>query len=49
MAAYGDISLVKLQLQISAIIIFTSSNSRIIILTSENVVVDIKNSYPAND
>jgi len=27
MAAYGDISLVKIQLQISTIIIFTSSNS----------------------
>jgi len=35
MAAYGDISLVKIQLQITTIIIFTSSNS----------IVDIKNCH----
>jgi len=46
-AAYGDISLVKIQLQISTIIILLVQIqlliSRIIILTSENVNVDIKN------
>jgi len=39
MAAYGEISLVKIQLQISAITL----------LISKNVIVDIKNSYPGND
>jgi len=39
MAAYGDISLVKIQLQISAIKL----------LKSKNVIVHIKNSYPGND
>jgi len=46
LAAYGDISLVKIQLQISTIIILVQSQlliTRIIILTSENVIVDIKN------
>jgi len=37
--AYGDISLVKIQLQISAIQF----------LISKNGIVDIKNSYPAKD
>jgi len=41
MAAYGDISLVKIQLQISTITIFTRSNSIVDIknyhFTSENV------------
>ncbi len=41
-----------MQLQISRIIVFTSGNvipiSRISILTRENVIVDVKNSYPEN-
>jgi len=39
MAAYGDISLVKIQLQISTIEL----------LISKNVIVDIKNSCPGNE
>jgi len=39
MATYGDISLVKIQLQISAIKL----------LISKNVIVDIKNSYCGNE
>jgi len=39
MAAYGDISLVKIQLLIS----------KNVILDIKNVIVDIKNSYPGNE
>jgi len=48
LAAYGDISLAKIQLQISTIIIFTSlksivDNKNYNFNYSENVIVDIKN------
>jgi len=45
MTAHGDISLVKIHLQISAIkFLITITFSDI-----KNLIVDIKNSYPGNE
>jgi len=46
MAAYGEISLVKMQLQIPAIKLLISKN---VIVDIKNWIVDIKNSYPGNE
>jgi len=46
MAAYGEISLVKMQLQIPAIKLLISKD---VIVDFKNWIVDIKNSYPGNE
>jgi len=46
MTAHGDISLVKIHLQISAIKLLIST---ITFSDIKNLIVDIKNSYPGNE
>jgi len=47
MAAYGDISLVKIQLQISAIKLLL--NCKLYIVDINNLILDINNSYPEKE
>jgi len=46
MAAYGEISLVKIRLKISAIKLLITKN---LIVDLNNSILDIKKSYPGND